>query len=106
MLSHSESRLEAPQAASLAVSKKLFPRPLPKAMTAYAMDVDHLLIAEEPLKELEERALAKGEVEVAEQGDTYVLRLPEKLYAFYRLDENDYTIMVSEREPLVLVVAL
>jgi len=80
-------------------------RPM-RAMTAYAMYVDHLLIAEEPLKELEERALAKGEVEVAEQGDTYVLRLPEKLYAFYRLDENGYTVMVSEREPLVLVVAL
>jgi len=106
MPNRSESALKVLEVKGLLASKKLFPRPLPKTMIAYAVDVDHIIIAEAPLEELEERALAKGEVEVAEQDDAYVLKLPEKLYAFYKLDENDYTIMVPERGPLMLVIAL
>ncbi|RLF07409.1 MAG: hypothetical protein DRJ69_07165 [Thermoprotei archaeon] len=74
-------------------------------MVAYAMDIDHLLIAEE-VEEFEQRALAKGEVKVVERGDCYALKLPKKLYDFYRLGENDYTIMVPEGERLLIVLAL
>ena len=106
MSSRSDGVLEAIQAGEVVISRKLFKRPPPRRMMAYAMDIDHLLIAEEEVEELEQRALAKGEVEVAERDDRYVLKLPKKLYDFYRLGESDYTIMVPEGERLLIVLAL
>jgi len=32
--------------------------------------------------------------------------IPAKIYNFYRLEESDYTFMVSEKEPTTIIIAV
>jgi len=79
---------------------------LPKTMILYAMDIGHFILAAKPLKALEENALTKSHVEVVNQQNKYVIKLPTNIYNFYRLDENDYTIMASDKDPATIIVTI
>ncbi|KPV62770.1 MAG: hypothetical protein AOA65_1613 [Candidatus Bathyarchaeota archaeon BA1] len=79
---------------------------LPETMILYTMDADHLVIAAKPLKPLEENALTKTHVKVASQQNKHVIMLPTKIYNFYHLDENDYTIMASDKDPTTIIIAI
>jgi hypothetical protein len=79
---------------------------LPHTMILYTMDADHFVIAAKPLKTLEESALTKTHVEVVSQQNKHVIKLPSKIYNFYHLDENDYTIMVSDKDPSTIIITI
>ena len=79
---------------------------LPQTMILYTMDADHFIIAAKPLKTLEESALTEMRVEVASQQGKHVIKLPSKIYNFYHLDENDYTIMASDKDPLTIIITI
>jgi hypothetical protein len=79
---------------------------LPATMILYAVATDHFVIAAKPLKELEASALAKTSVAVDTLEDKIVIKLGIKIYSFYHLDENDYTVMVSEKDPATIVVTI
>jgi hypothetical protein len=79
---------------------------LPEGMILYAVDAEHLVIAAKPLKTLEEKAIAKTQVRVISEQNKHVVMLPTKIYNFYHLDENDYTIMASEKDPTTIIVAI
>jgi hypothetical protein len=79
---------------------------LPETMILYTMDADHFVITVKPLKTLEERALTRTRVEVTSRQNKYVVKLPLKIYNFYHLDENDYTVMVSNKDPTTIVIAI
>ena len=79
---------------------------LPKTMILYTMDADHFVIAAKSLKTQEESALTETRVEVASQQGKHVIKLPSKTYNFYHLDENDYTIMASDKDPLTIIITI
>ena len=79
---------------------------LPQTMILYTVDADHFIIAAKPLKTLEESALTETRVEVASQQGKHVIKLPSKIYNFYHLDENDYTIMASDKDPLTIIITI
>jgi hypothetical protein len=79
---------------------------LPEVMILYAVDAEHLVIAAKPLKTLEEKAITKTQVRVISEQNKHVVMLPTKIYNFYHLDENDYTIMASEKDPTTIIVAI
>jgi hypothetical protein len=79
---------------------------LPKTMILYTMDIGHFIIAARPLKALEESALTKAHVEVASQQNKYTIKLPPNVYKFYHLDENDYTVMASDKDPKTIIIAI
>ncbi|MFQ5710486.1 MAG: hypothetical protein ACE5GD_01765 [Candidatus Geothermarchaeales archaeon] len=88
------------------MDRKVIGRELPDEVTLYAVDSEHFMLSVKPLEELEEKALAKVQVSVVRVADKYVFNLPEKIYNFYHLDENDYTVMVSEQNPDNIIVSL
>jgi len=79
---------------------------LPEAMILYAVDAEHLVIAAKPLKTLEEKALTKMHVKLVSERNKHVVTLPMKIYNFYHLDENDYTIMASDKDPTTIIIAI
>lgn len=79
---------------------------LPEAMILYAIDAEHFVIAAKPLKNLEEKALTKTQVKVVSEQNKHVIILPKKIYDFYHLDENDYTIMASDKDPKTIIIAI
>ena len=64
------------------------------------------MIAAKPLKTLEAKAITKTQVKVASEQNKHVIVFPTKIYNFYHLDENDYTIMASEKDPTTIIVAI
>jgi hypothetical protein len=79
---------------------------LPEDMILYAVDAEHLVIAAKPLKTLEKKALIKTQVKVISEENKHVAKLPLKIYNFYHLDENDYTIMASDEDPTTIIIAI
>ena len=79
---------------------------LPETMILYNMDADHLVITAKPLKTLEKSALTKTSVKVVSQQNKHVVMLPTKIFNFYHLDENDYTIMASDKDPTTIIIAV
>jgi hypothetical protein len=77
-----------------------------EVMILYAVDAEHLVIAAKPLGALEEKALAKTPVKVFCEKNRHVIMLPTKIYNFYHLDENDYTIMASDKDPTTIIIAI
>lgn len=78
---------------------------LPETMTLYTVDSDHVIITAKPQKPLEERALTKTPVKVIKQKNKHIITLPPKIYHFYHLDESDYTIMASDKDPTTIIIA-
>jgi len=91
--------------AELEIEKKMVKKQLPKVMHLYALDLDHFVITVKSVEQ-ERRALVKARVEVIPQEDRYILKIPRRVFEFYRLDENEYTVMVSEKEPINIIVSI
>ena len=79
---------------------------LPRALILYTVDAGHFVLSTKPLDSLEETALTKARVSVDVEQDRYLLKLPAKVYNFYRMDESDYTVMISDKEPLTIIVTV
>jgi DNA polymerase elongation subunit (family B) len=79
---------------------------LPETMILYAVDTGHMVITAKPNEGLEEKAIIKTQVKVVKEENRHVILLPMKIYNFYRLDESDYTIMVSDRDPTTIMIAV
>lgn len=92
--------------ARLEINKKLVSKGLPKVMYLYAVDVDHFILTAKEVIAMKAKALAKALVNVVDQENDYILVIPKRIYDFYRLDENDYTIMVSEKKPESIVISV
>ncbi|MFQ6074702.1 MAG: hypothetical protein ACE5Z5_01015 [Candidatus Bathyarchaeia archaeon] len=88
------------------VDKRVVTEDLSGDLTLYVMDVDHFIITSKTIPILEEESLLKRRVKAEVQGDKYAFILPPKVYRFYHLDENDYTIMVSDKDPNILIVTV
>jgi hypothetical protein len=79
---------------------------LPRTLILYTVDANHFVLSVKPLESLEETALTKTRVSVAVQQDKYLIKLPAKIYNFYQMDESDYTIMASDKEPATIIVTV
>jgi hypothetical protein len=79
---------------------------LPEAMILYAVDAEHMVITAKPLRALEEKALTKTQVRVVSEQNRHVIILPIKIYNFYHLEENDYTVMASDKDPTTIIIAI
>jgi len=79
---------------------------LPEAMILYAVDNEHLVIAAKPLKTFEGKALTKTQIKVISEKNKHIIILPIKIYNFYHLDENDYTVMASDKDPTTIIIAI
>jgi hypothetical protein len=77
---------------------------LPETMILYAVDKEHMVITAKPIKNLEEEAITKTQVKVISEKNKHVILLPIKIYNFYRLEENDYTIMASDKDPTTIIM--
>lgn len=79
---------------------------LPEAMTLYAVDSEHFVVTAKLIKSLEEKALTKTQVKVVSEQNKHIIMLPLKIYNFYHLDENDYTIMASDKDPKTIIITI
>jgi hypothetical protein len=79
---------------------------LPRALILYAVDAGHFVLSVKPLESLEESALAKARVSVAAQQGKYLIKLPAKIYNFYQMDESDYTVMASGKDPATIIITV
>ena len=79
---------------------------LPETMIVYVMDAEHFILTAKPIEHLEEDALTKTCAKVVSQQNKYIIKLPQKIYNFYHLDENDYTIMTSNRDPTTIIITI
>jgi hypothetical protein len=55
---------------------------------------------------LEEKAITKAEVRVVAEKNKHVILIPMKICNFYRLDESDYTVMVSNKDPTIIMISV
>ncbi len=92
--------------AELEIERKMVPKQLPKIMYLYAVDLDHFVISAKKVDVIADKALVKAEVHVLSKEDKFVLKIPRRVFEFYRLTENDYTVMVSEKEPTSIIVSV
>ena len=90
----------------MSFDKRLRKIPLPKELTLYTMDADHFTLATHESPTLNEQALVKLRVSVESRDEAYFVKLPESVYRFYRLEESDYTVMVSEKNEDQIIVTL
>jgi hypothetical protein len=79
---------------------------LPETMILYAVDTEHMILTAKPNKTLEEKAITKTRVKVVEDKGKHVILIPTRIYNFYRLEESDYTVMVSDKDPATIMIAV
>jgi hypothetical protein len=79
---------------------------LPETMIVYVMDAEHFILTAKPIEHLEEEALTKMHAKIVSQQNKYIVKLPKKIYNFYHLDENDYTIMASNRDLATIIITI
>lgn len=79
---------------------------LPKTLTLYAVDAGHFVLSAKPLAHLDESALTKAQVPVTTQNNKYLLKLPSKIYNFYKMDESDYTVITSNKDPSTIIITI
>ena len=92
--------------AQIEIDKKMVSAGLPSTMVLYALDSDHFVISSVRSRALAEKAPVSQRVHVTESGGRYIVHLPKKIYEFYRLEENDYSTMVSEKDPIKILVSI
>jgi hypothetical protein len=88
------------------VDRKMVPKGLPATLTLYALDADHFILTAARSRPLAQKALAIESATVSDAGRHYQISLPKRIYEFYRLAENDYTVMVSQQTPVNIVVSI
>lgn len=79
---------------------------LPKTLVLYAVDAGHFVLSAKSLESLAEGALSKVQVSVASQKGKYLIKLPSKIYNFYKMDESDYTAIASSKDPSTIIIAV
>jgi len=79
---------------------------LPKTLVLYAVDAGHFVLSAKPLAHLDESALTKAQVPVTTQNNKYLLKLPLKIYNFYKMDESDYTVITSNKDPSTIIITV
>lgn len=79
---------------------------LPRTLILYTVDADHFVLSVKPLENLERAALTKKRVSVAVHQDKYLIKLPAKIYNFYQMDETDYTVMASGKDPATIIITV
>jgi len=79
---------------------------LPKTLILYTVDAEHFVLSVKPLESLEETALTQTRVSVIFQQNKYLIKLPAKIYNFYKIDESDYTVMVSSKDPVTIIITI
>jgi hypothetical protein len=79
---------------------------LPRTLILYTVDADHFVLSVKPLESLEESALTKTRVSVAVEQSKYLIKVPAKIYNFYQMDECDYTVMASDKDPATIIIAV
>jgi len=100
------SKMELMEKVSIKIDKGLIPMTLPERLILYTIDSSHLLLAVEPLRDIEAKALSKSNVKAKLDRNEYSIELPKKIYDFYHMDEADYTVMVSEINPRTIDILL
>ncbi len=70
------------------------------------MDVEHLVLAVESVRECERTALFKEKARVSTNDGEYLVELPRKVYDFYHLNEADYTVVASQIRPKTIEILL
>jgi len=100
------SKMEAIIKVPIQFDKGLVPIQLPEKLILYAADTAHIVLATEPIIELEEKAPFKEGIGVTLAENRHLIELPMKVYEFYHLDEADYTMMVSEINPRTIEILL
>jgi len=63
---------------SIKIDKSLVPITLPERLILYTIDSSHLLLAIEPLRDFEAKALSKSNVKSKLDRDEYLIELPRK----------------------------
>jgi len=43
---------------------------------------------------------------VVKEQNKYVFIIPIRIYNFYKLDENDYTAMASDKDPTTIIITI
>jgi hypothetical protein len=79
---------------------------LPRTLILYTVDANHFVLSVKPLESLEGTALTKTRVSVAVQQDKYLIKLPAKIYNFYQMDESDYIVMGSDKDPATIIITV
>lgn len=79
---------------------------LPKTLILYTVDASHFVLSVKPLESLEESALTKACVSVAAQQEKYLIKLPAKIFIFYQMDESDYTVIASGKDPSTIIITV
>lgn len=79
---------------------------LPKTLILYTVDAEHFVLSVKPLASLEEIALTQTRVSAVSQQNKYLIKLPAKIYNFYKIDESDYTVMVSNKDPVTIIISI
>lgn len=100
------SKMELIEKTPIKIDRKLVSISLPEKLILYAVDSSHILLAMNPINELEKKSLSKENVKVVRVRNEYLIELPNKIYDFYRLDEADYTVMVSEINPKTIEILI
>ena len=79
---------------------------LPKSLILYTVDAEHFVMSVKPLESLEDSALTQTRVSVVSRQNKYSIKLPTKVYNFYKMDESDYTVMVSSKDPVTIIITV
>jgi len=95
--------MEQIQIKEIKISKKMTLR-LSRRLILYAANNKFLILAPEPIPLFDQTAIWKGEIQSRTNKDQIVLEIPTRIYEFYNLDENDYTVMVSEEKPEIIQI--
>ena len=92
--------------ATLRFDRRLWTGPKPSSFIVYALDIDHLALAPEPVPEHERTALFKEKAKANVQNGHFAVEVPARVYEFYHLDESDFTAMASEKKPKTIEILL
>jgi hypothetical protein len=79
---------------------------LPKTLVLYTVDATHFVLSVKPLDSLEKTALTATHASVTAEQSKYLIKIPAKIYNFYKMVESDYTIMASKKDPLTIIISI
>jgi hypothetical protein len=79
---------------------------LPKTLVLNTVDATHFVLSSKPIDSLEKTALTTSHASVAAEQSKYLIKIPAKIYNFYKIDESNYTVMASKKDPLTIIIAV
>src|SRR2546426_4401246 len=95
------SRLKAKTetVATLRFDRRLWTGPKPSSFIVYALDIDHLALAPEPVPEYERTALFKEKAKANVQNGHFAVEVPARVYEFYHLTNRTIRPWLQRRSP-------